>query len=165
MRAFDVNAIDYLLKPVQWDRLEEALRRVENYLDQRSEKSWGAKLERLLSEVQPKQYLTRIEIRSQGRSSFVNVEDISWLKADRNYIEVYANQHTHIARIPLVELERQLDPNHFKRVSRSAIVNLNCISSIESLGRSGYEIILTSGEKVSLTYSIEELRQRLRYGV
>lgn len=161
--AFEVNAIDYLLKPVQAERLEVALERVSTMLSSKNPEDWQSKLTELLAATQPKQFLNRIEIRSQGRTDYVDVEDVTWLKADRNYIEVFTTAKTYLARMTLADLERQLDPNTFMRISRSAMVNLTCVKGIQTEGRRGHEILLRDGSKVPLKRTLEEVQNRLKF--
>ena len=163
VKAFEVNAIDYVLKPVQADRLEMAIQRAEAQLTKKQPDIWQSKISELLQATRPERFLQTIEIRSQGRTDYVSVANITWLKADRNYMEVYTRQQTHIARVTLSELERQLDPNSFQRVSRSAMVNLRCVSTIQTSNQRGHDIVLTDGTIVPLKRPLEELQHRLKY--
>ena len=163
VRAFEVNAIDYLLKPVQAERLEKALERAQSLRTEPESELWQKNLATMLESLQPGNFLTRIEIRSQGRSDYVNVDEVTWLKADGNYIEVHTGNRTHHARITLAELERQLDPKRFHRISRSSLVNLNRIRSIQSDGRRGHDIVLDDDSRIPLKRSLEELQKRLKY--
>ncbi len=163
VRAFEVNAIDYLLKPVQIDRLEKALDRAKSLLAKPEPGAWQENLASMLESLRPEQHLSRIEIRSQGRSDYVNVDEVTWLKADGNYIEVHTGKQTHLARITLAELERQLDPKRFHRISRSSVVNLDRVRSIQSDGRRGHVIILDDESRIPLKRPLEELQKRLRY--
>ena len=163
VKAFEVNAIDYLLKPVQPDRLGKAIARAEAMLAKPEPEQWQASLTELLSTVRSSNHLHRIEIRSQGRTDYVSVDDVYWLHADGNYIEVYTATDTHLARITLAELERQLDPNLFLRIGRSDVVHLNYVTSIQSVGRRGHEVVLQDGRKVPLKRGLGDLQERLKY--
>jgi two-component system, LytTR family, response regulator len=126
---------------------------------------WGnlASLTEMLSVVRPEKHLQRIEIRSQGRVDYVNVGEVYWLQADGNYIEVHTADATHLARMTLAELELQLDPGMFLRVSRSDVVNLNRVISIQSVGRRGHVVVLEDGREVPLKRGLDELQDRLKY--
>ena len=93
----------------------------------------------------------------------MSVNDVYSLKADGNYIEVHTESETHLARMTLSELERQLDPKVFLRVSRSEMVNLTRVKSIQSTGRRGHVVVLKDGRKVPLQRALEELQERLKY--
>ncbi|MCB1095007.1 MAG: response regulator transcription factor [Verrucomicrobiae bacterium] len=164
VKAFEVNAIDYLLKPVQADRLGKAIERAETMLAKPDQEKWQASLTEMLAAMRPgNNHLQRIEIRSQGRTDYVSVDEVYWLQADGNYIEVHTETQTHLARMTLAELERQLDPNVFLRVSRSDVVNLTRVTSIQSVGRRGHVAVLEDGREVPLKRALEELQGRLKY--
>ncbi len=163
VKAFDVNAMDYLLKPVQADRLGKAVSRAESILAKPEPEQWQQSLTELLSTVRASNLLHRIEIRSQGRIDYVDVKEVFWLHADGNYIEVHTENETYLARYSLSDLESQLDPDHFFRISRSDIVNLTFVRSIHTVGRREHEVILKDGRKVPLKRGLEELQERLKY--
>lgn len=163
VKAFDVNAIDYLLKPVQAERLGTAIERAEAMLSKPDPDDWQSRLTELLSSVNTSKHLHRIEIRSQGRTDYVNVDEVHWLHADGNYIEVHTAEESHLARMTLAELEKQLDPQIFLRVSRSDVVNLTRVKSIQSEGRRGHVVVLEDGRRVPLKRGMEELQNRLKY--
>ena len=148
---------------MQPERLAKAIERAEAMLAKPEPEQWQARLTEMLAATRASVHLQRIEIRSQGRTEYVNVDDVYWLHADGNYIEVHTAQETYLARITLAELERQLDPNDFLRVGRSDVVHLNRVKSIQSVGRRGYEVVLQDGRKVPLKRGLEELHERLKY--
>ncbi len=143
--------------------LSLAIERAESLLERPEPEKWQASLTELLASTRSNTHLHRIEIRSQGRTDYVNVDEVYWLHADGNYIEVHTATETHLGRITLAELERQLDPKEFLRIGRSDVVHLNCVRSIQSVGRRGHEVVLTDGRKVPLKRGLEELQQRLKY--
>lgn len=163
VQAFEVNAIDYLLKPVQAERLGQAIERAEAMLAKPDPEKWQASLTELLSSMGSSNHLQRIEIRSQGRTDYVDVGDVFWLQADGNYIEVHTANETYLARMTLAELERQLDPKEFLRVSRSDLVGLRQVRSIQTVGRRGHVAVLEDGRKVPIKRALSELQDRLKY--
>ncbi|MEM7383675.1 MAG: LytTR family DNA-binding domain-containing protein [Verrucomicrobiota bacterium] len=166
VQAFEVNAVDYLLKPVQRARFEESLERVRQLLTKPDPATWEARLEKMLRQVAPEgnenTFLQRIEIRSQNRTDYVRVNDVHSLEADGNYIEVHTADQTHLARITLARLESELDPALFTRISRSVLINMKQVKSIQPSGRRGHEVLLNSGRSVRLTRPLKELQSRLR---
>ncbi|MGY8690408.1 MAG: LytR/AlgR family response regulator transcription factor, partial [Verrucomicrobiales bacterium] len=141
------------------------LDRVRSMLAKPDLDTWQEKLAEMLASRPAKepQYLQRIEIKSQGQTDYVRVADIYWLEADGNYMDLHTIGKTHLARITMAELERQLDPNQFLRVSRSALVNLRHVRSIQSVGRRGHVALLDDDQKVTLTRALDELQERLKF--
>jgi two-component system LytT family response regulator len=164
VKAFEVNAMDYLLKPVQRSRLNEALDRARSVLNQSTSGAWQQKLERVITDMQPKKsYLQRIEVKSLNRTDYVNVDDIQYLKSDGNYIELFTPDTTYLARMTMLELEKQLDPNRFIRINRSVFASLAQIVRIEPAARRGHLVILRNGAKINLTRSLGDLQDRLKF--
>lgn len=166
VKAFEVNAVDYLLKPVQKDRFTEAVQRVRDARQKDQPNALEARLEALLRAApSPNEYLRRLEVRSQGRVDYIDVAAIQWLEADGNYVLVHTGSPSpQMARITLSELEKQLDPDRFYRVSRSAVVALDQIRSIQTEGRHEKRVVLACGDHAPLTRDAQELQQRLRFG-
>jgi len=160
--AFEVQAIDYLLKPFDDLRFQVALRRVEQAL---------ASLAILASSTDrnaqstPGRYLQRLVIRSIGRVQFVDVSQIDWLEASGNYVEVHADSESFLHRERLRVLESQLDPADFLRIHRSIIVNRMVVKELRPLAGGDYSVVLRDGEalRLSRTYraALDDLaRQR-----
>lgn len=163
VRAFEVNAIDYLLKPVLHERLAEAIHRARSLKEKSNIEEWRIRCGELLVSMQDNNKIRQIEIRSVGMTEFVNVDDVVRLQADGNYIEVHTAKGCHLARMTLSEFERQLDPAVFLRISRSAIVNLKYVRSIRSNGRRGYTVQLHDGQVLGVSRGIDQLRKRLKF--
>lgn len=166
VQAFEVNAIDYLLKPVQKARFNAAVERVRALRRSAEPNALEARLEALLNGVSSGgDRLRRLEVRSQGRVDYIDVSAIQWLEADGNYVLVHTgNGSPQMARITLSELEKQLDPDRFYRVSRGALVALDQIQSIQTEGRHEKRAVLACGDLVPVTRDVHELQQRLRFG-
>ncbi len=151
IRAFDVHAVDYLLKPFDAARFVLALGRVR---ERRATAAGGddARWAALLSQLKsPARYADRLLLRDEGSVLVVLVSDINWVEASDNYLIVYARGARYRVRQTIKGLASQLDPAHFARVHRSAIVNLDRVRSLEPMAAGEYVITLSTGEKVPLS--------------
>jgi two-component system LytT family response regulator len=148
IRAFEVEAIDYLLKPFDRARLRQTLVRVRRQL-RRDSGEIEEKIRRLLAAgAGERRPLRRIAIRSGGRIQSLPVENVSWIEAADNYLKIHAGKSVHLIRETLSELERRLDPEAFIRIHRCAIVRIESILAVESLFHGDYEAVLRSGERL-----------------
>ncbi|MGK0185080.1 MAG: two-component system LytT family response regulator [Verrucomicrobiales bacterium] len=171
VKAFEVHAFDYLLKPVQKVRLVQAVDRARDQLTKPVAGVAGGeeqldRLAKLLLDVQApakSTFLKRLEVRSQGRIDYVDIDDVLWLEADRNYIEVHTANKMYLARMTMTELEAKLDPAKFVRISRSSLVMLSCVKSIKSVGRRDHVVELTTGAELALTRPLKELQERMQF--
>jgi two-component system, LytTR family, response regulator len=164
VRAFEVNAIDYLLKPFDEERLAKAIARVKReFTKEKPAIGIEEKLRRLLKEVRTEeQYLRRIPVKSSRGTIFVQTGEIDWIGAAGNYLELHTGQKIHLIRESLSKIEQELDPKMFVRIHRSVIVNLDRIKSLHPLFNGDHLIILHDGSElnVSRTYN-EKLLSRL----
>jgi two-component system LytT family response regulator len=160
IKAFEVRALDYLLKPFDKERLNEALQRAIELRDQGS--SRADRIEELLVELRSKQpYLRRILLRTAGRIIFVDTKRIQHVEAAEKYVQLHVEGNSYLHRETMNNLEEKLDPKRFTRVHRSAIVNKEFIRELEYLSHGDYEIVLSDGTRVPLgrTYREEFLRR------
>jgi two-component system, LytTR family, response regulator len=163
VRAFEVNAIDYLLKPVEPARFEAAVARARERLAGPAGERRDA-LEAVLAELRRgSAYPGRLVVRDGSRVCFVRVEEIDWIDAAGNYARLHVGAAVHLLREPLKVLEARLDPGRFLRVHRSAIVNLERITSVEPYFHGEYTLTLRDGTRLtcSRTHSAR-LRNLLR---
>ena len=159
LKAFDVHAIDYLLKPLDKDRLKTALRRATDTLRQHQTGDLTARLTALLADVRPaakSAHLERIAVKSSGRVVFVKVEEIDWVEAADNYVSLHVGGEQHLHRETMSSLEAQLDPGKFMRISRSTIVNVDRIKELQPLFHGEYTVILRNGTRLTLSRSYRE---------
>lgn len=163
IRAFDVHAVDYLLKPFDEDRFRVALGRVRSRLGERRADSLGQRLEAVLAELRAReQYADRLLVKSDGRVTVVQVEDVDWIEAADNYARVHTARGRYLVREPIKALERKLNPRQFARVHRSAIVNLARVRELQPLFGGEYVIILSTGAKLTLSRGYRDaFRDRL----
>ncbi|HSR70624.1 MAG TPA: response regulator [Acidobacteriota bacterium] len=159
LKAFEVAALDYLLKPYDRQRLRQALQRLRREARQPNAGKVQEGLQELLSHLRrERQHPQRLMVRSQGRVRFIRVEEIDWIGAAGNYAEIHQGSRTHLLRETLSNLEERLDPRHFVRVHRSAIVNLEQVREVHPYSKNDYVVVLASGEKVRMS---RNYRQRL----
>lgn len=163
VRAFEVNAIDYLLKPVEPARFEAALDRARTRMTER-DPARDAALELVLAELRRvRQRSARLVVRDGAKVGFVPVEQIDWIDASGNYARLHTAAGVHLMRETLKQLELRLDPERFVRIHRSLIVNLERITAVEPYFHGEYTLTLKDGTRLtsSRTHS-QRLRDLLR---
>lgn len=149
IRAFEISAVDYLLKPVTEERFRVAFERARNRLSgARPDESTRQMLSVLDAIANPRRYLSRLAIRSGERTLFLPIHDVSWIEAAQNYVRVHAGQGSHLLHVPMNTLETSLDPERFVRIHRSHIVNLQHIKQFWALAHGQYVLELASGERL-----------------
>src|SRR5678815_1724201 len=131
IQAFEVNAIDYLLKPVTRERCSQALARVRERIATQGPDNRHV-LALLQQMAAAPRYLARVALRSAGRISFVNLEDILYVQAAENYVQLHLKTARHLLHVPIATLESSLDPQMFLRIHRSMIVNVKHIRELET---------------------------------
>jgi two-component system LytT family response regulator len=154
LRAFEVHAIDYLLKPFSAERFRTALGRARERLRRRTH---DAGLAALVDELRQRpRYLTRIAIRLRGRVIPLPVSSIDWIQAADNYVTLHAGGREHLVRETLAALERQLDPDRFTRIHRSTLVNVDRVAEIGAAGHGDAEIRLRDGTTLTVSRTWRE---------
>ena len=158
LRAFEVNAVDYLLKPFDEARLKRAVERAKREIGrQKPDGEIEEKLRRLLKEVRDEpRYLKRIPVKSARGTTLVLTEEIDWISSAGHYLELHAGDEKHLIREQLNRLEAKLDPEKFVRIHRSIIVNLDSIKSLHPLFNGDHLVILKNGQEVSLSRTYHE---------
>jgi two-component system LytT family response regulator len=150
--AFEVQAIDYLLKPFDDLRFQTALRRVESALvSATAPRTVRADTEPGPTHAPAGRYLRRLVIRSIGRVQFIDVAQIDWLEASGNYVEIHVGRSSFLHRERLRVLEEQLDPTEFVRIHRSLIVNRGAVRELRPLAGGDYSVLLRDGEPLRLS--------------
>ncbi len=161
-RAFDVHAIDYLVKPCRRERLQAALDRVRERMRHAQNHDLHRKVEALLSSVrQEPKSAERIAIKSNGRIVFVRLADIDWAEAADNYVNLHVGQDSHLFRETMNALETRLSPKRFVRISRSAMVNIEQIKELQPMFHGEYVVVLRNGTKLTLTRGYREKLREL----
>jgi two-component system, LytTR family, response regulator len=147
LRAFEVHALDYLLKPFDRDRFVKALNHAKSSL-QRGE--FNRQLIRLLDDrLAARKPLERLVIKSGGRIYFLNVEEVDWIEAADNYVELHVGRESHLLRETISGLAARLDPARFLRIRHSTIVNIERVKELRPLFRGEYLIVLRDGTELT----------------
>lgn len=173
LQAFEVYALDYLLKPFDRERFEKALARARTQLDQEKRKDLTQGLQALMDELSrirqgapaakpgPK-YLERLAIKASGRIFFLRTQEIDYIESEGNYVRVHAGKESHLIREAMSVLETQLDPKKFLRIHRCTIVNVDRIQELQPWFHGEYRVILRNGVQLTLSRSYrEKLREFL----
>jgi two-component system LytT family response regulator len=146
--AFEVHALDYLLKPLSDARLAQTVERIGAMLGQRQREAYGAALR---DYVDAGARLERINVRSVGRIEQILVADILWIESAGNYVELHLAERTVLHRITLNRIESLLAPADFLRVHRSAIVRRSEIARLDTVGDGSYRLTLRCGATVGVS--------------
>jgi two-component system LytT family response regulator len=151
IKAFDIHAIDYLLKPVSNARLQDALERVRRDLDGGGESA--ARVAALLNSGDRKESVDRARhwaVKDGDRFLLLRADEVDWIEASANYIRFHARGRDFLMRGTLTTLVNSLDPARFARIHRSAVVNLERVQEIRREWHGDYEVVLTTGQKLRL---------------
>jgi two-component system LytT family response regulator len=152
VQAFEVGAVDYLLKPVAPDRFDQALDRAEARLRQGADPGFADRLAQVLQQMAPaRPRVERFLVKERGRSSFLAVAEIDWIEAAGNYLKLHARSGTHLVRATMKEIEARLDPARFARIHRTALVNLDRVRYLEPASHGDQQVVLQSGETLTLS--------------
>jgi len=148
VRAFEVHAIDYLLKPFDRSRFQLALMRARHQVESGDHHDCARRIAEMLRELRPARYLERITVRGSGRIVFIPAEEIAWIEAADNYARVHHARGEHLVRETMTALESSLDPDRFVRIHRSAIVNTACIDQIRTMAHGDHVVVLRGGQEL-----------------
>lgn len=163
LKAFEVHALDYLLKPFKPARFKTALQRAREHLQKRNGGDTDARILALLERFQPRRtYTTRFVVKSTTRVVIVKADAIDWIESASNYALLHVGDKTHVLRETMRSLEEQLSPEQFVRVSRSAIVNIGRIKELQPMMKGEYVVILGNGKQLTMTRGIRGLQQALQ---
>jgi two-component system LytT family response regulator len=152
LKAFDVHAIDYLLKPFDRERFQKALGHAREQLSHLRAGAPDSRLNALLEDLRAGAKRTdRLVFKENGRVIFLRTETIDWVEADGNYIRLHAGTESHYVRETLAAMEAQLPSDGFMRISRSLLVNLDRIKELQPLFYGDYAVILRDGSKLNMS--------------
>jgi len=152
IKAFEVHAIDYLLKPYEQDRfraaLERGIREASSRKDGVSSKKIAALVDKILEE---KQISKRILVKSSDRISIIEIEQIDWVESAGNYVQIHAGKETYLLRETMNNMEQRLPPQFFARIQRRTIVNLDRIKELRPALHGDYVVILKTASRLRLS--------------
>jgi len=152
IKAFEVCALDYLLKPFDRERFTKALSRGRAECERRSKSDLDTRLQSLLDRLRDKrEYLDRIVVRDGGRVLFVHVDELDLIEAAGNYVRLHAAGEQYLHRETMAHMESALDPSRFARIHRSAIVNVSRVKELHPLFRGDYQVTLKDGSRLTLS--------------
>ncbi|MBI4502272.1 MAG: response regulator transcription factor [Gemmatimonadetes bacterium] len=159
LQAFEVHAIDYLLKPYSDDRFREALAHAKNQVGDGKAGAVGRQIQALLEGLgqgsrppaAPDRYLRRLTVKSGGRVTILPVKDVDWVEAEGDYVRIHVGRQWHLLRETMKQIEAQLDPGRFVRIHRSTIVNVDRIKELQPFFRGEYVVILQDGTSLKLS--------------
>jgi two-component system LytT family response regulator len=151
IRAFEIHALDFLLKPFDQTRFEKALERARGQLTRTQQGPViDSRIVSLLEELhEERKYPERLIVKSSGRVFFVRTEEIDWVEASGNYVKIHTKNEAHLLRESMKNMEAKLDPKTFVRIHRSAIVNIDRIKELEPWFHGEYIVIMRDGTRLT----------------
>ena len=157
LRAFDVSALDFLLKPVREDRFRAALTKARRELARGEERAGPARLSALLDHLRSPaaeggaRRIERFAVRTRGRFVIVPATDVRWIGAAGNYAELHVAGGSHLVRATLAELEAGLDPARFARIHRGTMVRVDCVREVVPTAHGDCDVVLDDGARLKLS--------------
>ncbi len=162
LKAFDVDAVDYLLKPFDRERFQKALQRARGQIGRAQTEEVSQQLKALLEDARAgRKYLDRIVVKSVSRVFFLRVEEIDWIEAAGNYLKLHVGAEAHLLRETMGSLEGRLDPAKFLRIHRSTMVNIERIQELQPWFHGDYAVLLRDGTRLTLSRSYRQKLQDL----
>lgn len=162
LRAFDVHALDYLLKPFDRERFETALVRAREQIGKRRNGDINQRLLSLLADrASGQKPAQRLVIKSGGRITFLRAEEIDWVEAAGNYLRLHVGKEEHLLRETMNGLEGRLDPQKFLRIHRSTIVNLDRVKEMQPSFHGDYLVRLNDGTRLTLSRGYRDKLQEI----
>lgn len=157
IKAFEVSALDYLLKPFEEEQLIRAVKRAKREVQKRQANDLNDHLRQLLATVKPEaKYLKRLIVKSGTQTVLVQAEDIDWIGSAGNYLELHVGRETHLVRERISRMEQKLDPEKFARIHRSTIVNLDRVKTLKHLFNGDHLTILSDDTKLNMSRTFYE---------
>jgi two-component system LytT family response regulator len=171
LKAFEVHALDYLLKPFTDKRFEQSVRQAKAHIELKEINKVSQSLLNLLGNRDPagleplglsrKTFLTRFMIKARGRVIFIKASDVDWIAADDYVIKLHVSGKSHLLRMSMNELEEKLDPRTFLRIHRSTIVNLDRVKELQQTPNGEYAVVLKNGTELKLSRGRRERLEHL----
>jgi two-component system LytT family response regulator len=164
IRAFEVRALDYLLKPFDRERFAGALRRARGQIDAQATGDLGRRLVAMMKDLEREAPRSdRIVVKSGGRLFFLRADEIDWIEAAGNYVRLHVAAQTHLLRETMNAIEARLDPERFFRIHLSRIVNVERIQEMQPWLNGEYSLVLKTGARLTISRGYrEKLQEKLR---
>ncbi len=164
LKAFEVHALDYLLKPFKQARFKQTLQRARETLENQQAGQASKSLLALLGDTKAvREHLNRIPVRNGDRVVFVKTAQVEYIESAGNYVVLHAGKENHVVRETLTALEEKLDPKQFIRISRSTLVNLEQIKELQPLFKGEHAVLLHNGKQLTMTRGIREVQELLKF--
>lgn len=161
LKAFEVHALDYLMKPFKEERFRNSLNRAKETIEQGKEMLVNDKIDDLLKYLDPDQEpLSRILVKSSDRYFFINDNEIDWIESEGNYVRIHTGDKSYLIRETMINMEAKLDSDTFFRIHRSTIINVDKVKEMEPWFHGDYKVIMYNGEKLTLSRNYKELLKR-----
>ncbi len=154
LKAFEVSAVDYLLKPFDRKRFEKALQRAKTRMSSERGSELNQQTMALLQELRAEsRHLGRLLVKSAGRAFFLKTEEIDWIEAEGKYVRLHVGRESYLLRDGIGNLEAQLDPKKLLRIHRSTIVNIDRVKEFQPWFNHEYRVVLRDGTELMLSRS------------
>ena len=166
VRAFEAQAVDYLMKPFSRERLEEAVRRVRSLMNGRSLEEFRESIGKIVEKIRrDRSYPDWVLLKADGKNVFVKVKDIDWIESSRNNVRIHVGPAVYLLHETTSAIAQRLDPKKFLRIHRSSIVNIERIKELHPWFNGDYAVILRDGTRLTLSASYRDrLREFRRFG-
>jgi len=157
LQAFDVHALDYLLKPFNRERIKRAVIRAREHIEHKNLGKLDERLNSLIADLRgEKKYLDRLVVKAVGRVFFLKTDEIDWIEAAGNYVKLHVGRDAHMIRETMNGIESKLDPEKFLRIHRSTVVNIDRIKELHPMFSGDYAVILRNGTELALSRNYRE---------
>lgn len=161
VKAFEVHALDYLLKPFNKERFFESLNRAKGTIKQEAKVEINDKIENLLEYLEPSDgSLSRILVKSSGRYFFLKADDIDWIESAGNYVCIHSGKNNYLIRETMINMEKKLDSDTFFRIHRSTIINVEKVKELEQWFHGDYQVIMYNDEKLTMSRNYKDLLEK-----
>ena len=164
LKAFEVHALDYLLKPFKQARFRETVQRARDALAGKRAGEVSKGLLEMIGHAKPvREFLGRIPVKTGERTIFVRTAQIDYIEAAGNYVVLHAGKENHVIRDTLTAIEEKVDPKKFIRINRSILVNVEQIKEVQPLFKGEHVLVLQNGKQLALSRGVRELEEALKF--
>lgn len=161
LQAFDVHALDYLLKPFDENKFYASLDRAIDIIEQSTSHHLWNRLDDMVKTMgNSRKHLSRVMIKTSERIFFLPSEEIDWIESAGNYVRIHSGKQSYLLRETMTNMEEKLDPDTFYRVHRSTIINLDKVKELEPWFHGDYQIIMENGKKLTLSRNYKRLLRK-----